>query len=92
MRNVGGVKKIVVIARSRDKYSPKIVKTANQVRFERPHQAFFYRSINLAFRTFSNVSLLPICKAFGFSIIYVIVCGVFFSFAVRASNINYSLE
>ncbi|XP_074616097.1 uncharacterized protein LOC141875648 isoform X1 [Acropora palmata] len=31
VRNVGGVKKIIVIARSRDKYSPKIVKTANQV-------------------------------------------------------------
>ena len=31
MRSVGGLKKIVAIAKSRDRYSPKIVKTANQV-------------------------------------------------------------
>ena len=31
VRNAGGIKKIVVIAQSRDRYSPKIVKTANQV-------------------------------------------------------------
>ena len=31
VRSVGGLKKIVAIAKSRDRYSPKIVKTANQV-------------------------------------------------------------
>lgn len=31
VRNVGGFKKIITISRSRDRYSPKIVKTANQV-------------------------------------------------------------
>lgn len=31
VRNAGGIKKIVAIAQSRDRYSPKIVKTANQV-------------------------------------------------------------
>lgn len=31
VRNVGGFKKVIAIAKSRDRYSPKIVKTANQV-------------------------------------------------------------